>query len=90
MVGQDEAASGAAMALFIMGCCLMYISAFGLIGLLKESSIILNLVGLLLCGMLVALFGLMTVCFVLGFEMPSIRDIVVRTSFGHLAEVQLL
>lgn len=79
MVGQDDAASGAAMALFIMGCCLMYISAFGLIGLLKESSIILNLVGLLLCGMLVALFGLMTVCFVLGFEMPSIRDIVVRS-----------
>jgi|EP01049_Picozoa_sp_SAG25_P002121 hypothetical protein len=79
MLGKDQAASGAAMILFGIGCVLMYTAAFSLIGLLRKSSGILWLVILVLFASMIALFALMVVCFVLGFEMPSIRDIVVQS-----------
>lgn len=79
-VGQDDdqRATGLAMFLFVIGNGLMYIAALGLIGLLRHSWRVLMLVDLLLVAILLALLGLMAVCFILGFEIPSIEDVVVE------------
>eukprot|EP01047_Picozoa_sp_COSAG01_P023187 COSAG01_NODE_1398_length_10466_cov_173.518086_1_plen_252_part_00 len=74
----DQKATGLAMFLFVVGNGLMYIAALGLIGLLRRSWRVLMLVDLMLIAVLLALLGLMAVCFILGFEIPSIEDVVIE------------
>jgi hypothetical protein len=76
LVINEEAAVGTAGAVFAVGIVLMFCSSLGLLGLLRKSWKILALLVVVLVGLLFALFAIMTVCFVLGYQMPSLRDIV--------------
>ena len=62
--------------MFAVGIVLMFCSSMGLLGLLRKSWKILGLLVVVLIALLFTLFGIMTVCFVLGYQMPSLRDIV--------------
>lgn len=76
LVINEEAAVGTAGAVFAVGIVLMFCSSMGLLGLLRKSWKILGLLVLILIVLLFTLFAIMTVCFVLGYQMPSLRDIV--------------
>ena len=76
---QEEAAVGTAAGVFIVGVFLMFCSSMGLLGLLRKSWQLLAVVVVVLTALLIALFGIMTVAFVLGYQMPSLRDIVAES-----------
>eukprot|EP01043_Picozoa_sp_COSAG02_P046466 COSAG02_NODE_4348_length_5467_cov_6.159806_2_plen_957_part_00 len=69
-------AVGTATAVFLLGIVLMFCSSTGLLGLVRRSWAILGMLVVVLLAVLFALFGVMTICFVLGYRMPSLRDIV--------------
>jgi hypothetical protein len=70
---------GTAAAVFVVGILLMFCSSMGLLGLLRRSWRILALLVVILVALLFALFAIITICFVLGYRMPSLRDIVADT-----------
>eukprot|EP01051_Picozoa_sp_SAG22_P022359 SAG22_NODE_5323_length_1037_cov_0.925373_1_plen_157_part_01 len=76
IVGNEQAAATAAIGIFALGAFSMYLAGISLLGLLKKSGIILTVVAMLLLAMVVAFFGAIIVSFALGFQLPSVRDIV--------------
>jgi hypothetical protein len=76
LTANEAAAVGTAAAVFVVGVLLMFCSSMGLLGLLRKSWKILALLVVILVALMFALFAIMTISFVLGYQMPSLRDIV--------------
>ena len=78
LIAGNEAV-GTAVVMFMLGIVLMFCSSMGLLGLVRRSWLILGLLVIVLLAVLFALFGVMTISFVLGYRMPSLRDIVTES-----------
>ena len=76
MTANEASAVGTATMLFLCGILLMFCSSMGLLGLLRKSWKTLASLVVILVGLMFALFAIMTVSFVLGYQMPSLRDLV--------------
>ena len=75
LIAGNEAV-GTAAVVFMLGIVLMFCSSMGLLGLVRKSWLILGVLVIVLLAVLFSLFGVMTISFVLGYRMPSLRDIV--------------
>ena len=78
LIAGNEAV-GTAVVMFMLGIVLMFCSSMGLLGLVRRSWFILGMLVIVLLAVLFALFGVMTISFVLGYRMPSLRDIVTES-----------